>query len=334
MSDSSHIWKVYLHVSKLDGRMYCGITSQSLIDRWEYGNGYKGCVYFNNAIKKYGWDSFDHIILLSDGTKEEAEELEETIIRCCHLQDDRYGFNISDGGYSGTGISKEGKARLHDAFYRSASPKAKKLVMFDYDGKKIRTFDCMTDCADFLGIKMPSLYGYIKPDSKPFRKKYFIRYYGDVHDAEILPNHKELVEKYRFPGKALKVNQYTLDGKFIRTFRSIAEASETLGIDRPQISAIIHADPNGNKGRKSAGGFMWKRYEGDTSNIPPVNNCLTIKVRQIDINTHETINTFDCIADAARANGIKFGVVRNAVRSKSHYGKGYLWEMVETPGEG
>ena len=333
MSESENKWKTYLHVSKIDGRMYCGITSQPLKNRWGYGKGYKGCEHFERAIKKYGWDSFDHIVLLAFGTKAEAEELEKTIIRCCHLQDKRYGFNIQDGGYDSTQISEEGKLRLHDAFYRSANPRAKKVVLFDYEtGKKVKTYDCMKDCAEFLGIKSAGLDKYVHPESNAFHKKYFVRYYDDVLDAETLPNHAEMIEKYRFPQYVVKVNQYTLDGKFIRTFRSVSQAAEAVGIDSSCISGILHADPNGNLGRKSAGGFMWKRYNGDTSDIPQINR-LTIKVRQIDINTHETINTFDSIADAARANGIKFGVVRNAVRSKSHYGKGYLWEMVETPGE-
>lgn len=337
MSDLSHLWKVYVHVSKLDGRMYCGITSQTLIDRWEYGNGYKGCIHFNNAIKKYGWDSFDHIVLMPAGTKAEAEELEETIIRCCHLQDERYGFNISDGGYSGTGISEEGKARLHDAFYRSASPMAKKLVMFDYDGKRIKTFGCLTDCADFLGIKIASLYNYIKPGSKPFRKKYFIRYYEDVHDVETLPDHKELIDKYQYRLYAKKVNQYSLDGKFIKTYKSIISASEETGTMRSEISSVASAASKNNYGKKSAGGFQWRYFNGDTSDIEPFRFKTAIAVSQIDAVTQRIINSFSTIADASRATGISYSVINHAVHSKSHIGKGFLWKVLNQsdslPGE-
>lgn len=328
MSDLSHLWKVYLHVSKLDGRMYCGVTSQSLIDRWSYGKGYKGCSHFDRAIKKYGWDSFEHVVLLAAGTKEEANELEETIIRCCHLQDSHYGFNISDGGYSGTGISDEGKARLHDAFYRSASPLSKKLVMFDYDGKRIRTFDCMTDCADFLGIKIASLYNYIKPDSKPFRKKYFIRRYEDVHDVEILPDHKALLEKYEYRLYCKKVNQYSLDGKFIKTYKSLIAASKETGVERSEISAVVSATKKQNNyGRKSAGGFQWRYYDGNTSDISSTSYSAQISVVQIDKSTGKALNTFETISKAAEATGIKYGAIRNAVHSKSHYGKGYIWKQ-------
>lgn len=333
MSDLLHIWKVYLHISKLDGRMYCGITSQSLIDRWSYGKGYKGCVHFHNAIKKYGWESFDHIVVLSNGTREEANELEETIVRCCHLQDERYGFNICDGGYNGTGISEEGKAKLHDAFYRSSSPKARKLVMFDYEGKRTRTFDCIMDCADFLGVKISSLYNYLKPDSKSFRQKYFIRYYDDVLETEVLPNCAELVEKYRYRKYAKKVNQYSVDGKFIKTHDSLIAASEETGVGRSQISEIVSASEKDNYGRKSAGGFQWRYFNGDTSDIEPYHYKHFIPVIQIDPKTGETINSFETIAEAAESTGIRFGAIRNAVHSKSHIGKGYIWKAANSPSD-
>ena len=48
------------------------MTGQSPEVRWRNGNGYKPCVAFNRAIEKYGWDGFDHVILYSELTREEA----------------------------------------------------------------------------------------------------------------------------------------------------------------------------------------------------------------------------------------------------------------------
>ena len=330
MSENENKWKTYLHVSKIDGRMYCGITSQPLVDRWSYGKGYKGCSHFSRAIKKYGWDSFEHIVLLAFGTKEEAEELEKTIIRCCHLQDKRYGFNIQDGGYDSAQISEEGKLRLHDAFYRSANPRARKVVLFDYKtGKRSKSFDCMKDCADFLGIKSAGLDKYVHLGSNAFHREYFVRYYDDVLDAEVLPNHTEMIEKYRFPHYVKKVNQYAPNGKFIKTYPSVSSAAEATGLQSNEISAAINAWKNQKRGRKSAGGFMWRLYNGDTSDIDPIRLKTAIHVQQTDINTGKIVGEYVTIAEASRATGIGRGSIRHAVFSKKHIAGNYLWKSID-----
>lgn len=331
-------WKVYLHVSKLDGRMYCGITSQTIQQRWQYGMGYKNCTHFSRAIKKLGWDNFHHIVLMRGGTKEEAAELERTIVRICKLQDPNYGFNISDGGNVGNKISEEGIQRLHDTFFRSASPRSRKLVLFDYStGKKLQTFDCMSDCAEFLNITISSLERHVKPDDPSFRKKYFVRYMDDVQDAEYLLNIDEIKEKYKYTGRALKINQYSLDGKYIATYRSIREVSAETGALSSEISACARRNPTGNHGKKSSGGYMWRYYAGDTSDIEPISRVNLISVEQIDIKTGDIIGTYGTISEAAKANGIQRSAIKNALTSKSHYGKGFYWKLIESnpnqPGE-
>ena len=54
---------IYKHTNKINGKSYIGKTVQEPKTRWRNGKGYKSCVVFNNAIKLYGWDSFEHEIL-------------------------------------------------------------------------------------------------------------------------------------------------------------------------------------------------------------------------------------------------------------------------------
>lgn len=56
-----------------------------------------------------------------------------------------------------------------------------------------------------------------------------------------------------------KVNQYAPDGRLIRTWNSMTEASETLNI---QVSAISYCCTGKNK---TAGGYKWKHAKGDKS---------------------------------------------------------------------
>ena len=47
-------YKVYMHICP-NGKKYIGITQQDVLKRWNYGNGYKGCVLF------YKWYIFANI---------------------------------------------------------------------------------------------------------------------------------------------------------------------------------------------------------------------------------------------------------------------------------
>ena len=55
---------VYRHVAP-NGKMYIGITSKSdPTHRWGSGGVcYKKNAHFWNAIQKFGWDNFQHIIV-------------------------------------------------------------------------------------------------------------------------------------------------------------------------------------------------------------------------------------------------------------------------------
>lgn len=89
---------VYLHINKTNGKIYVGITSQPVEERWREGKGYKHCVLFNRAIQKYGWDGFEHEIFASKLTKEEAENMEKILIANLQTQNPAFGYNISEGG--------------------------------------------------------------------------------------------------------------------------------------------------------------------------------------------------------------------------------------------
>lgn len=56
-------YKIYMHKNKINNKIYIGQTKQSLNSRFKNGNGYQSCPLFFRAIKKYGWENFEHIIL-------------------------------------------------------------------------------------------------------------------------------------------------------------------------------------------------------------------------------------------------------------------------------
>lgn len=90
---------VYVHTNKIDGKKYFGITCKRKPQyRWANGKGYRSNKAFTNAIKKYGWDNFDHDIVMAGLSKEDACNLEQYLIKLHNTTDHAYGYNISIGG--------------------------------------------------------------------------------------------------------------------------------------------------------------------------------------------------------------------------------------------
>ena len=93
---------IYLHRNKINNKVYIGQTIQSLDERWKNGLGYKNSYYFYNAIQKYGWNNFEHIILEQneDWTQEELNNKEKEYIKLFNATNPQYGYNICEGGSS------------------------------------------------------------------------------------------------------------------------------------------------------------------------------------------------------------------------------------------
>ena len=79
-------WSVYIHIipqSILNlnhDRYYVGITSRCPSQRWNNGNGYKTQRFFFNAIQKYGWNNIEHHIVAENLNKDEACNMEISLI--------------------------------------------------------------------------------------------------------------------------------------------------------------------------------------------------------------------------------------------------------------
>ena len=93
-------WCVYMHRIP-SNKAYIGVTSKKPTLRWSNGNGYKQHPYFWNAIQKYDWDNFEHIIFASNLAKGEALHMERMLIALFDTTNERYGYNCQVGGELG-----------------------------------------------------------------------------------------------------------------------------------------------------------------------------------------------------------------------------------------
>lgn len=111
---------VYEHIFP-NGKKYVGITSQNPSKRWQRGNNYTHNPRLERAIKKYGWDNIQHIIVGEYETAAEAGAVEQKLISEQNLQNGKFGYNISPGGQFGC-HSEETKKRMSESRKGSRNP--------------------------------------------------------------------------------------------------------------------------------------------------------------------------------------------------------------------
>ena len=109
------MYTVYQHKNKINGKVYIGITSQKPEQRWgSQGCNYKSSPHFYSAIQKYGWDNFEHNILFTDLTKEQACLKEQELIKEYNSTNREFGYNSTSGGDIFT-MNEETKQKMSQA---------------------------------------------------------------------------------------------------------------------------------------------------------------------------------------------------------------------------
>jgi len=154
--ETDYNYTVYMHVNTNNEMIYVGITCQDLKLRWrKNGKGYKDNTYLKNAIDKYGWDNFEHIVLFKNKTKKEAEELESLFIKIFLSNDRDFGYNLSDGGKINKGWKHSDEAKQKISLHNKNNM-AKKVICDNV------IFDCLKDCAKYYDVVYGTFQSWIK----------------------------------------------------------------------------------------------------------------------------------------------------------------------------
>lgn len=107
-------YTVYKHTTP-SGKVYVGITSKPVEQRWLNGRGYKRNEHFWNAICKYGWENIKHEILLTGLTREQASQAERNYISLFRSAIPANGYNLTEGGEYGVKHTPESRRKLSEA---------------------------------------------------------------------------------------------------------------------------------------------------------------------------------------------------------------------------
>lgn len=121
---------VYCHTNKINGKKYIGITKQTPDKRWKNGNGYSS-QHFSRAIQKYGWNNFEHTILMINLTKNQACYYERFYIKKYETTLPEKGYNETLGGDGGGMYNKH-----HTQEARKKISEARKMIGFSETHKR------------------------------------------------------------------------------------------------------------------------------------------------------------------------------------------------------
>jgi hypothetical protein len=127
-----------------------------------------------------------------------------------------------------------------------------------------------------------------------------------------------------------QVSQYSLEGKLIKEYASIAIAAREAGISPSHISQIA-------KGIEfSAGGFLWRYGNAARIDLKPVLEKITErkkrnkevfgkKVTQYNMNG-ERVAIFPTLNDAAKSTGIRGNEISKVIENKRASAGGFFWK--------
>ena len=205
MQKSEKNYKVYMHIFP-NGKAYIGITRQEPKVRWGGGNGYARNEYMHRAIKKYGWENIEHIVLFDGLSKNDACEIEKELIKKHKTNNKNFGYNIESGGQCSS-LAESTKQKLREA----------------HTGKRAseETKDKMSASRKRFLSENPEYY------------------------QKNLENIMCAVEKAA-ELKRKSVIQYDLDGNFLAVWNSTREAERVLGIYHSHIAKCCNKVPKYN----------------------------------------------------------------------------------------
>lgn len=307
---------VYVHINKVNGKQYIGITSQKPQRRWRNGKGYLQNPHFKSAIEKYGWDGFEHYVLMAGLTKEQAVRWEQALIAQWDTTNPDKGYNVGLGGEGTNSVSNKTreKMRIRNFKWYANHPEAKErrwhgIEQYDRNGNWMRSFESILEATQVTGIGHSCIIRCCKGKGHTaggYQWRYSI-------DKVAQLEKKSKWQKFR-------IAQYDMEGHPVRIYESVKDAETALGLKHP--SKITYAC---NGYRKSAHGYMWKHIGGNIKqNIESLSNEHFRKVCQYTLDGM-FVRRYDSIRSAAKATGIREHCIWRVCAEKRKTTGGYIW---------
>ena len=323
---------IYKHTNKINGMVYIGVTSRNINDRWRNGKGYTHNTHFYAAIKKYGWENFDHEILLSGLNREEADQKEKELIAFYKSSNRHFGYNIESGGHCNE-VSEETRRKISKALTgKKASEETKEKLREIHRGEKHNWYgkplseETKRKIGEANNGDKNGMFG--KKLSDETKRKIGDSCRGEKHYIYGKHRSEETKEKLR-KAHSRPQNKHRKKVICIETgivYPSIIDAYEQTGVSRAGICLVC------NGKQKSAGGYSWRfATADDLANDSPKRDFVPKKPFNCKaVQCVETGTVFYSLSDAAKAIKRDVQAVSLACRKPNRTAGGYHWRYADT----
>jgi hypothetical protein len=243
--------------------------------------------------------------------REKVEQpLEGEIWKKIRLKDCDNNLAVSNLGR----IYRDGKV-----WYGNDTDNGYKQVPLRFNGKRVSKLVHRIVCAAFHGTapRGMNIVNHLDSDRKNNNA-------DNLHWCPHSENTKHAVDSGSL--KAVKVKPVVqIDrrtGEIIATFSSIADASRSTGVGKPDICTMC------KKKRGTAGGFVWRYYREDNTyevDLTPVVGNHSKSVDQLDKDTGILIATFPSIKSASDRTHTPVDGISRVCKGKINTAGGYGW---------
>lgn len=289
---------VYIHTNKIDYKKYAGITKYGNAPnkRWQNGKAYLLNKHFTQAIRKYGWDNFEHEIIASNLTEEEAKRFESILIDKLDLMNPDKGYNLNSGGET-MNHSEQTKRKMSKSH-------SKAVCQYNTEGDFVKKWGSATSAGQALGIDAHWIAQCCKNNACT-SAGFVWRYENDPFYLKDDPHFT-------------KVYQFNLNGELIKEWRSISLASKETNINPGLISHCC------NGLSKTAGGFIWSRenYCVPVYKVGPA--CKAVVQYSLD---DMKIKIWPSITFVSKELKIHPMCISNCCNNKGHTAGGFKWRF-------
>ena len=308
-------YKVYIHTNKINNKKYIGVTRQLPEQRWKNGKGYVRNEYFYRAIQKYGWDNFEHEVVLVNLTKEQAEMFEVEMIKYYRSNQKEFGYNIEGGGNLHKEVSEETRQKVRESKLGNKNPNFGKCGKLNPFYGKHHTEEMKEYYRKINSGNNSPWYG--RKHTEEEKRKISEANKGKKFTKEHRENLSKAKKGKNKGGKNYQARK-VICLEDLKTFNSIAEAGEYYNIESRDISAVCR------KTRKSCHNLHFCYLE-DYKNID-VNTVLSQGGNCKSIICLENNFIYKSIKQASIELNICVDGIINVLKGRKEKTKGYTFK--------
>lgn len=183
------------------------------------------------------------------------------------------------------------------------------IYQLDFDKNIIGEYSSISDAARNVGCHWSSIKSALDKENRKCCEFYWCTKENyKKYNPTIIDKHRRI---YR------KVIQLDMDNNYIRTYKSLREAGDAIGVRHSSIKEVCVGE------REQTGGYKWK-FEDELTR-----HTSAKRVYQIDMSTGKTIKIFDTISDANKLFGVSNSHISDVCNGKRESCYGYMWKYAD-----